>query len=163
MRDCFESTVCQMIRRQFSSEAVDKIFETDGTEGIDWIPMLISHRSWRRLVYELAEHFPNCLMLNFAFKLISDAGFQHEISNVNTAAQQVASEWGDRNDHKCLIGLFFNQLDIFSRVFLSSIEHLLSEYVKCEGEQLKEVRRGGGGIGTAQTHCKQAKNYIFAF
>lgn len=28
-------------------------------------------------------------MLNFAVKLISDAGFQHEISNVNTAAQQV--------------------------------------------------------------------------
>uniref|UniRef100_A0A183BQ11 Negative elongation factor D n=1 Tax=Globodera pallida TaxID=36090 RepID=A0A183BQ11_GLOPA len=117
VRDCFESTVCQMIKRRFSSEAVDTIFEMDGTEGIDWIPMLISHQCWRRLVFELAEHFPHCLMLNFAIKLISDAGFQHEISNVNTAAQQ---------------------LDIFSRVFLASFELLLTEYAKCDGDQLVE-------------------------
>jgi negative elongation factor C/D len=38
-------------------------------------------------------------MLNFAVKLASDAGYQHEISNVSTATQQ---------------------LDIFSRVFLSA-------------------------------------------
>lgn len=28
-------------------------------------------------------------MINFAVKVISDAGFQHEISNITTAAQQV--------------------------------------------------------------------------
>lgn len=78
-----------MISKMFCSESADKIFEMDGSEGIDWLPELISHRPWRRLIFELAEHFPNCLMLNFAVKLISDAGFQHEISNINTAAQQV--------------------------------------------------------------------------
>ncbi|KAL3116050.1 hypothetical protein niasHT_007350 [Heterodera trifolii] len=113
VKDCFESTICQMIKRRFSPEAVDIIFETDETGTIDWIPMLISVQCWRRLVFELAEQFPHCLMLSFAIKLISDAGFQHEISNVNTAAQQ---------------------LDIFSRVFLASFENLLTEYVKCGGD-----------------------------
>lgn len=78
-----------MIAKSFFAEGADKIFEIEDSEGIDWLPELVSHRPWRRLIYQLAEHYPNCLMLNFAVKLISDAGFQHEISNVNTAAQQV--------------------------------------------------------------------------
>uniref|UniRef100_A0A915CLW5 Negative elongation factor D n=1 Tax=Ditylenchus dipsaci TaxID=166011 RepID=A0A915CLW5_9BILA len=104
VRESFESTVSTMIAKIFFPESADKIFEMEGNEGIDWLPELISHQPWRKLIYDLAEHYPNCLMLNFAVKLISDAGFQHEISNVNTAAQQ---------------------LDIFSRVFLSSIDQVL--------------------------------------
>lgn len=45
-------------------------------------------------------------MLNFAIKLISDAGYQHEISSVSTAAQQ---------------------LEIFSRVASTAIEQCLSQ------------------------------------
>lgn len=78
-----------MIAKIFFAENADKIFEMENRESIDWLLELVSHRPWRRLIYQLAEHYPNCLMLNFAVKLISDAGFQHEISNVNTAAQQV--------------------------------------------------------------------------
>lgn len=106
-RECFETTIINIIVKSFCTESADKIFEMEDSEGIDWLPELVSHLPWRRLIYQLAEHYPNCLMLNFAVKLISDAGFQHEISNVNTAAQQ---------------------LDIFSRVFLSSVENLLIKY-----------------------------------
>ncbi|CAK5013520.1 unnamed protein product [Meloidogyne enterolobii] len=42
VRDCFEQTISQMIKKQFSPDAADKIFENDdGTEGIDWLPELI--------------------------------------------------------------------------------------------------------------------------
>lgn len=51
----------------------------------------IRFRRWRTLLYELMDQYPNCLMLNFAVKLISDAGFQTEISTVSSAAQQVSS------------------------------------------------------------------------
>ncbi|KAI1722099.1 TH1 protein domain-containing protein [Ditylenchus destructor] len=109
VRDVFESSISAMISKIFHPESADKIFELEGDEGIDWLPELISHRPWRRLIYQLSEHYPNCLMLNFAVKLISDAGFQHEISNVNTAAQQ---------------------LDIFSRVFLSSVDQVLMVFAE---------------------------------
>nr|CAD2149981.1 unnamed protein product [Meloidogyne enterolobii] len=140
VRDCFEQTISQMIKKQFSPDAADKIFENDdGTEGIDWLPELICHRSWRRLIYELAEHFPNCLMLNFAVKLISDAGFQHEISNVNTAAQQ---------------------LDIFSRVFLSTLEQLLEEWKNCLGDcQVLAYRRHFAELKRVACHSEQTFMY----
>ncbi|CAK5053064.1 unnamed protein product [Meloidogyne enterolobii] len=99
----------------------------------------IDHRSWRRLIYELAEHFPNCLMLNFAVKLISDAGFQHEISNVNTAAQQ---------------------LDIFSRVFLSTLEQLLEEWKNCLGDcQVLAYRRHFAELKRVACHSEQTFMY----
>jgi len=41
------------------------------------------------LIYRLAEDYPDCLMLNFTIKLISDAGFQGEITSISTAAQQI--------------------------------------------------------------------------
>ncbi|MCP9257979.1 Negative elongation factor D [Dirofilaria immitis] len=85
--ECFESALSSLIAKHFQPELADKIFEAEGV-GIEWLPELISHKPWRRLIYSLAEQYPHCLMLNFAVKLISDAGFQHEISNVNTAAQQ---------------------------------------------------------------------------
>lgn len=77
--------------------------------GIDWLPELIAHAPWRSLVYSLAEEYPDCLMLNFAVKLISDAGFQHEISNVTTAAQQ---------------------LEIFSRVLTTAVDGVLGQHRK---------------------------------
>uniref|UniRef100_A0A915AD77 Negative elongation factor D n=2 Tax=Parascaris univalens TaxID=6257 RepID=A0A915AD77_PARUN len=105
--ECCESTLTSLISKHFQPEQADKIFEAEGGQGIEWLPELISHKPWRSLVYSLAEQYPHCLMLNFAVKLISDAGFQHEISNVNTAAQQ---------------------LEIFSRVLLSAIDAVLAEH-----------------------------------
>lgn len=50
---------------------------------------MIDHATWRSLIYRLAEEYPDCLMLNFTIKLISDAGFQSEITSISTAAQQI--------------------------------------------------------------------------
>lgn len=50
---------------------------------------MIDHHTWRSLIYRLAEEYPDCLMLNFTIKLISDAGFQSEITSISTAAQQI--------------------------------------------------------------------------
>ncbi|CAD6186314.1 unnamed protein product [Caenorhabditis auriculariae] len=97
---CVEMALSTLVVRYFSPEVADTIFEEDSI-GIDWLPNLISHRCWRSFLYGLMEQHPHCLMLNFAMKLISDAGYQNEISSVNSAAQQ---------------------LDIFSRVFFTSLE-----------------------------------------
>ncbi|KIH48471.1 hypothetical protein ANCDUO_21459, partial [Ancylostoma duodenale] len=96
-----------LIAKHFSPDIADTIFEDGGV--IEWLPELINHRRWRTLLYELMDQYPNCLMLNFAVKLISDAGFQTEISTVSSAAQQ---------------------LDIFSRVLLTSIDTVLVEHRK---------------------------------
>ncbi|VDN06915.1 unnamed protein product [Thelazia callipaeda] len=108
VNECFESALSALIVKHFQPEVADTIFEAEGV-GIEWLPELISHKPWRCLIYALAEQYPHCLMLNFAVKLISDAGFQHEISNVNTAAQQ---------------------LEIFSRVVLTTIDAVLHEHCK---------------------------------
>lgn len=50
---------------------------------------MIDHHTWRSLIYRLAEEYPDCLMLNFTIKLISDAGYQSEITSISTAAQQI--------------------------------------------------------------------------
>ena len=41
---------------------------------------MISYPTWRNLFYTLADKHPDCIMLNFTIKLISDAGFTDEIS-----------------------------------------------------------------------------------
>ncbi|KAJ8962941.1 hypothetical protein NQ314_005658 [Rhamnusium bicolor] len=70
-----------------------------------WLTQLIEHPTWRSLIYRLAEEYPDCLMLNFTIKLISDAGFQGEITSISTAAQQ---------------------LEVFSRVLKTSISSFLT-------------------------------------
>ncbi|PIO72000.1 TH1 protein [Teladorsagia circumcincta] len=85
-----ENTLATLIAKHFSPDIADTIFEDGGV--IEWLPELINHRRWRTLLYELMDQYPNCLMLNFAVKLISDAGFQTEISTVSSAAQQVSRD-----------------------------------------------------------------------
>lgn len=67
---------------------------------------MIHHPTWRSLIYRLAEEYPDCLMLNFTIKLISDAGFQSEITSISTAAQQI---------------------EVFSRVLKTSITKFLTQ------------------------------------
>ncbi|CAJ0927217.1 unnamed protein product, partial [Mesorhabditis belari] len=101
-----EDTLATMLKKEFQPDCADSIFGELGG-GIEWLPELISCKIWREMIYTLIESHPQCLMLNFAVKLISDAGYQTEIANVNTATQQ---------------------LEIFTRIFLTSIDSLLSEY-----------------------------------
>jgi len=99
---CHEKSINQNSLRPDTKKA-DTIF-SGGQGHMDWLPDVIGLAPWRALIYELSERQPDCLMLNFAIKLISDAGFQSEISRVTTAS---------------------HQLDIFSRVLCTSLDACL--------------------------------------
>lgn len=113
-----ENHLKEMILKNFDPKKADTIFTEEG-ETPAWLTELIEHPTWRSLIYKLAEEYPDCLMLNFTIKvwtpnrllacfyklpillqLISDAGYQGEITSISTAAQQ---------------------LEVFSRVLKTSI------------------------------------------
>ncbi|XP_064456256.1 negative elongation factor D-like [Ornithodoros turicata] len=143
-----EDHLKQMILKHFDPKKADTIF-TDEGETPAWLTEMIEHPTWRSLVYKLAEEYPDCLMLNFTIKLISDAGFQGEITSIATASQQ---------------------LEVFSRIlktatdnFLEggeeSMERNLCEFTRmvCHGEHtylysqavlhvLSQEPRGGSNI-----------------
>lgn len=127
-----------MTLKVFNPEAADKIFENESSEGIDWLADLITHSAWRRLIYNLSEQYPQCLMLNFSVKLASDAGFlHHEITNLSTATQQ---------------------LEIFSKVFLSAVEQILQNFkfgekTKLFDDSFKEIIR---------VSCHDENTYLFS-
>merc|ERR1712045_245675 len=83
-----ENHLHDMILKTFDPKKADAIFAEEG-ETPSWLAELIEYPTWRSLIYRLAEDYPDCLMLNFTIKLISDAGFQGEITSISTAAQQI--------------------------------------------------------------------------
>ncbi|XP_055298224.1 negative elongation factor D [Sitodiplosis mosellana] len=83
-----ENHLKDMILRTFDPKKADTIFTEEG-ETPAWLTEMIDHHTWRSLIYRLAEEYPDCLMLNFTIKLISDAGYQSEITSISTAAQQI--------------------------------------------------------------------------
>ena len=83
-----ENHLHDMILKTFDPKKADAIFAEEG-ETPSWLAELIEYPTWRSLIYRLAEEYPDCLMLNFTIKLISDAGFQGEITSISTAAQQI--------------------------------------------------------------------------
>lgn len=99
-----ENHLKEMILKTFDPKKADTIFTQD-CETPGWLTELIEHPTWRSLIYRLAEEYPDCLMLNFTIKLISDAGYQGEITSISTAAQQ---------------------LEVFSRVLKTSIGSFLT-------------------------------------
>ncbi|XP_076370703.1 negative elongation factor complex member TH1 isoform X2 [Tachypleus tridentatus] len=155
-----EDHLKQMVIKHFDPKKADSIF-TDEGETPAWLTEMIEHPTWRSLIYKLAEDYPDCLMLNFTIKLISDAGFQAEITSISTASQQ---------------------LEVFSRILKTSIsnsleggeeemEKILPEFTKmvCHGEhtylysqallhQLSQEPRGGSNIKRlSQEICKYAQ------
>lgn len=83
-----ENHLKEMILKHFDPKKADTIFTEEGDTPA-WLTEMIGHPTWRSLIYRLAEEYPDCLMLNFTIKLISDAGFQAEITSISTAAQQI--------------------------------------------------------------------------
>lgn len=98
-----EDHLKEMIIKHFDPKKADTIF-TDEGETPAWLTEMIEHPTWRSLIYKLAEDYPDCLMLNFTIKLISDAGFQGEITSISTASQQ---------------------LEVFSRILKTSVNNFL--------------------------------------
>ncbi|WAR13302.1 NELFD-like protein [Mya arenaria] len=85
-----------------------------------WLAEMILFPTWRELFYRLAEEYPDCLMLNFTIKLISDAGFQGEITSVSTACHQI---------------------EVFSRVLRTSITSFLEGGVEVMEKNLPEFTK----------------------
>uniref|UniRef100_A0A6Q2XZM8 Negative elongation factor complex member C/D n=1 Tax=Esox lucius TaxID=8010 RepID=A0A6Q2XZM8_ESOLU len=98
-----ENHLKSLLIKHFDPQKADSIFTVEG-ETPGWLEQMIAHTTWRDLFYKLAEAHPDCLMLNFTVKLISDAGYQGEITSVSTACQQ---------------------LEVFSRVLRTSLATLL--------------------------------------
>jgi len=103
VQETIEQHLKNIIKKNFDSKKADQIF-SDAGEPPSWLQEMIEHPTWRALFYQLAEEFPECLMLNFTIKSISDAGFQGEITSVTTASQQI---------------------EVFSRVFKTTVTALL--------------------------------------
>lgn len=102
-----EEHLKQMIIKHFDPKKADKIFteENDENQTPSWLEEIIGHPSWRGLIYNLAQMYPDCMMLQFTIKLISDAGHQGEITSISTASQQ---------------------LDVFARILKTLITYILS-------------------------------------
>lgn len=98
-----ETHLQNMIFKYFDPKKADSIF-TDEGETPSWLAEMINYPTWRHLFYKLAEEYPDCLMLNFTIKLISDEGYQGEITSVSTACHQI---------------------EVFSRVLRTSISSFL--------------------------------------
>lgn len=107
VQDIVEGHLQDMILKHFDPKKADSIFTAAG-QTPDWIEGMIAHQPWRKLFYQLAEKNPDCLLLNFSIKLISDAGYQGEIGSMSSAC---------------------NQIDVFARVLKTSILN----YITCKG------------------------------
>jgi len=103
VQEMVERHLQDMILQHFDMKKADSIF-TDEGETPSWLAEMIEFPTWRNLFYTLAEEYPDCLMLNFTIKLISDAGYQGEITSVSTACHQI---------------------EVFSRVLRTSISSFL--------------------------------------
>lgn len=84
-----ENILQSTLFKTFDPKKADAIFNEEG-ENLSWLTEMIQHRNWRALVCQLANQYPDCLMLNFTIKLISDAGYGNEITSISTAGQQPA-------------------------------------------------------------------------
>ncbi|KAF6020116.1 NELFCD [Bugula neritina] len=104
VQELVENHLKDMILKHFDTKKADAIFADGETPG--WLQEMIEFPTWRMLFYKLAEEYPDCLMLNFTVKLISDAGYQGEITSVSTAC---------------------HQLEVFSRVLKTSISSYLND------------------------------------
>ncbi|XP_074596702.1 negative elongation factor complex member TH1 [Brevipalpus obovatus] len=100
-----EDHLKQMIMKRFDPKKADSIFADEAIKTPTWLTEMIEHPTWRSLIYKLAEEYPDCLMLSFTIKLISDAGFQGEITSISTASQQ---------------------LEVFSRILRTSVNNFLN-------------------------------------
>uniref|UniRef100_T1J261 Negative elongation factor D n=1 Tax=Strigamia maritima TaxID=126957 RepID=T1J261_STRMM len=114
-----ENHLKDLVIKHFDPKKADSIF-TDEGETPSWLTEIIEHSTWRSLIYRLAEDYPDCLMLNFTIKLISDAGFQGEITSISTAAQQI---------------------EVFSRILKTSVMTILSTSNDLKERHLNEFTK----------------------
>ncbi|XP_063315705.1 negative elongation factor C/D [Pelobates fuscus] len=131
VQETVENHLKSLLIKYFDPRKADSIF-TEVGETPAWLEQMIAHTTWRDLFYKLAEAHPDCLMLNFTVKLISDAGYQGEITSVSTACQQ---------------------LEVFSRVLRTSLATILDGGEENLEKNLPEF---------AKMVCHGEHTYLFA-
>nr|XP_058892098.1 negative elongation factor C/D isoform X1 [Kogia breviceps] len=131
VQETVENHLKSLLIKHFDPRKADSIFTEEG-ETPAWLEQMIAHTTWRDLFYKLAEAHPDCLMLNFTVKLISDAGYQGEITSVSTACQQ---------------------LEVFSRVLRTSLAAILDGGEENLEKNLPEF---------AKMVCHGEHTYLFA-
>uniref|UniRef100_A0A8C5QZP7 Negative elongation factor complex member C/D n=1 Tax=Leptobrachium leishanense TaxID=445787 RepID=A0A8C5QZP7_9ANUR len=131
VQETVENHLKSLLIKYFDPRKADSIFTEEG-ETPAWLEQMIAHTTWRDLFYKLAEAHPDCLMLNFTVKLISDAGYQGEITSVSTACQQ---------------------LEVFSRVLRTSLATILDGGEENLEKNLPEF---------AKMVCHGEHTYLFA-
>ena len=105
VQELVENHLQQQLIKHFDPTQADTVFANEGGTP-SWLEEMIKYKKWRQLFYQLTEKYPDCTLLNYVIKLVSDAGHQGEITNLSTAAAQ---------------------LEVFARVIKTSIENLLDE------------------------------------
>ena len=131
LQNLVEETMKNAIVKQFDQTKCDAIFMSEQATPA-WVAELIAFSVWRNLIYELAEQFPDCLFLNFAIKLICDAGLQDEIrKSVKVVSQQ----------H-----------DVFAKVLFAAIGTILTDSSENYEKNLEEL---------TQLACHAEFNYLY--
>lgn len=129
-----ENHLKNLIMKHFDPKKADTIFNLEGGAP-SWLIQLIEHSIWRKMLYKLAEQHPNCLMLNFTIKLISDSGYEKEMMkdmSVTVASQQV---------------------EVFSKVFKTAISKFVQDGVEMQQANLDEINR---------LACRGEHTYLYA-
>ena len=115
VQELVENHLQQQLIKHFDPAKADSVFSSEEKNFPTWLGEMIKYKKWRQLFYNLIEKYPDCVLLNYVIKLISDAGHQGEITNLSTAAAQ---------------------LEVFARVIKTSIEKLLTENDETIAENL---------------------------
>ncbi|VDN01454.1 unnamed protein product [Thelazia callipaeda] len=88
VHECLEKSLSKLLEKRFAANLMDSKYET--IEDFDeWLSELVKHSPWRKLIYKLAAQSPRSKFLKKAVQVSSAAGFQHEITDVRIAIQQV--------------------------------------------------------------------------
>ena len=94
---------------------------------------MIVYPTWRELFYQLADQYPDCLMLKFTIKLVSDAGYQSEITSASTASHQPEVFSGlVRNAVAQVATAKSTDLDDRVKEFTQLVCHTQHTYLYCE-------------------------------
>ncbi|KAJ1650388.1 hypothetical protein IWQ61_008798 [Dispira simplex] len=81
MRD----TIKALIVQRFDPDQIDReLMPLDSPP--EWLTTLIEDQFWRNLFYELSESHTKCQFINYAIQVISDAGYQSEITSAASAS-----------------------------------------------------------------------------
>jgi negative elongation factor C/D len=104
VQELVEDHLQQQLLKHFDISKADEIV-SNVSQIPSWLRKMFEYKKWRQLFYKLIEEHPESVFLKFAIKLITDAGYQGEITNLTTAA---------------------SQLPVFARVIKTSLEMLLS-------------------------------------